>query len=139
MRKREPISKIMSDNVITLNSNDDLTTAEELFKTHQIRHIPIVQGQKVIGMLSHTDLMRVSYAETVEEFETEVDVVLNSVFTIEQVMTKNVVTIEKTNTIREVAEILAAREFHALPVVEEGELIGIVTTTDLIQFLLKQY
>ncbi|CAL2085068.1 CBS domain-containing protein [Tenacibaculum sp. 190524A05c] len=139
MRKREPISKIMSDNVITLNSNDDLTTAEELFKTHQIRHIPIVQGQKVIGMLSHTDLMRVSYAETVEEFETEVDVVLNSVFTIEQVMTKNVVTIEKNNTIREVAEILAAREFHALPVVEEGELIGIVTTTDLIQFLLKQY
>lgn len=139
MRKREPISKIMSDNVITLNSNDDLTTAEELFKTHQIRHIPIVQGQKVIGMLSHTDLMRVSYAETVEEFETEVDVVLNSVFTIEQVMTKNVVTIEKNNTIREVAEILAAREFHALAVVEEGELIGIVTTTDLIQFLLKQY
>lgn len=139
MRKREPIAKIMSDNVITLNSTDDLTTAEELFKLHQIRHIPVVQGQKVIGMLSHTDLMRVSYAETVEEYETEVDVVLNSTFTIEQVMTKNVVTVQAKDTIREVAEILSEREFHALPVVSDTELVGIVTTTDLIKFLLDQY
>ncbi|MCH2034666.1 MAG: CBS domain-containing protein [Tenacibaculum sp.] len=139
MRKREPIAKIMSDNVITLNSTDDLTTAEELFKLHQIRHIPVVQGQKVIGMLSHTDLMRVSYAETVEEYETEVDVVLNSTFTIEQVMTKNVVTVKAKDTIREVAEILSEREFHALPVVSDTELVGIVTTTDLIKFLLDQY
>lgn len=139
MRKREPIAKIMSDNVITLNSTDDLTTAEELFKLHQIRHIPVVQGQKVIGMLSHTDLMRVSYAETVEEYETEVDVVLNSTFTIEQVMTKNVVSVQAKDTIREVAEILSEREFHALPVVSDTELVGIVTTTDLIKLLLDQY
>lgn len=139
MKKRTPVSKIMSTDLVTLNSKDDLTTAEELFKLHQIRHIPIVQGEEIIGMLSHTDLMKVSYAETIEAYETEVDIVLNSIFTIEQVMTKNVVTVQVSDTIREVAEILASREFHALPVVENDELVGIVTTTDLIQYLLEQY
>ena len=133
-----PITVIMTDNPITLNSDDDLTTAEELFKIHKIRHIPIVQGRKVIGMLSHTDLLRVSYKDNVEEYETEFDTVLNSEFTIEQVMTKNVAAVSTKTTIEEVAKILSKREFHALPVLEDDELIGIVTTTDLIQYLLNQ-
>ncbi|WP_442267572.1 CBS domain-containing protein [Tenacibaculum sp. ZS6-P6] len=139
MKKRTPVSKIMTSDLVTLNSIDDLTTAEELFKTHEIRHIPVVQGEEIIGMLSHTDLLRVSYAETAQEYETEVDIVLNSIFTIEQVMTKNVVTVNANDTIKEVAEILSTREFHALPVVENNVLVGIVTTTDLIKYLLEQY
>lgn len=139
MKKRTPISKIMSTDLITLNHTDDLTTAEELFKSHNIRHIPIVSGNEIIGMLSHTDLMRVSYAENTEEIETEVGIVLNSIFTIEQVMAKNVVSVSSDTTIKEVAEILATKEFHALPVVDNQKLIGIVTTTDLINFLLAQF
>lgn len=139
MKKRTPVSKIMTSDLITLNSIDDLTTAEELFKENDIRHIPVVQGEEIIGMLSQTDLLRVSYAETIQEYETEVGVVLNSIFTIEQVMTKNVVTVKATDTIKEVAEILSKREFHALPVVENNSLVGIVTTTDLIKYLLEQY
>lgn len=138
MVKNQPITVLMSDNPITLNSDDDLTTAEELFKLHKIRHIPIVQGRKVIGMLSHTDLLRVSYKDSIEEFETEFDTVLNSEFTIEQVMTKNVVAVNTKTTIAEVATILSEREFHALPVLENDELIGIITTTDLVHFLLRQ-
>lgn len=140
MKQRTPVSKIMSTNLVTLNNTDDLTSAEELFKLHEIRHIPVVSGSDVIGMLSHTDLMRVSYAENVEEYETEVGVVLNSIFTIDQVMAKNVVSIKDTDTIKEVAQILAKREFHALPVTDTNDkLVGIVTSTDLIQYLLEQY
>lgn len=140
MRKRTPISKIMTNNVITLNHTDDLTTAEELFKLHNIRHIPVVSGDEVIGMLSHVDLLRVSYAENIEEYETEVGIVLNSIFTIEQVMTKNVECVKETSTIKEVAETLATREFHALPVTDENDkLVGIVTSTDLIKYLLDLY
>lgn len=138
MKKRTPISSIMTKNLITLNFNDDLTTAEALFKNYKIRHIPVVSGDMIIGMLSHTDLMRVSYAENIEEVELEVGTVVNSLFTIEQVMTKNVVTVSSTATVREVADILASREFHALPVVDNEVLVGIVTTTDLIQYLLAQ-
>ena len=59
-------------------------------------------------------------------------------FTIEQVMVKNVVSVSSNTSIKEVAEIFATKEFHALPVVDDDVLVGIVTTTDLIKYLLKQ-
>jgi len=54
-------------------------------------------------------------------------------------MAKDVVSVTSKNTIQEVAEFLAKKEFHALPVVDDGKLKGIVTTTDLINYLLEQY
>jgi CBS domain-containing protein len=60
-------------------------------------------------------------------------------FTIKQVMKKHIVTVSTSNSIKEVAEILASKEFHALPVVDNNKLVGIVTTTDLIKYLLKQF
>lgn len=139
MKKRTPISQIMTKEVITLNKSDDLTTAEKLFKKNHIRHIPVVNGEEVIGMLSYTDLLRISFADAVYDDEEEVDTVVYNMFTIDQVMAKNLVHVNSTSTIKEVAEILAKKEFHALPVVDNKKLVGIVTTTDLINYLLEQY
>ena len=139
MKKRTPVSKIMTQNVITLNSTDDLVLAEQLFKKHNIRHIPVVSGNEIIGMLSYTDLLRISFADAVYEDEQEVDTVVYNMFTIEQVMAKNLVSVTSSTTIKEVAELLAVKEFHALPIVDDSKLIGIVTTTDLINYLLDQY
>jgi CBS domain-containing protein len=138
MKDRVPISSIMSTDIIALNRDDDLETAEMLFKRNRIRHIPVVREEVVIGMLSYTDLLRISFADAVEETETDVDTLVYNMFTIDQVMAKNIVTVNSNATIKAVAEILATQEFHALPVVDEGILVGIVTTTDLINYLLKQ-
>ena len=54
-------------------------------------------------------------------------------------MIKEVVTINSETTIKEATQILADREFHALPIVDDGILLGIVTTTDLLNYYLKQY
>ena len=54
-------------------------------------------------------------------------------------MAKTPEVISSEATVKEVAEILSKREFHALPVVDNGDLVGIVTTTDLIKYLLAQY
>lgn len=139
MKKRTPISAIMTKNVITVNSNDELETAELLFKSKNIRHIPVVTGDKVIGMLSYTDLLRISFADAVDEDEGEVDSIVYNLFTIEQVMAKNLVSVSSDTTIKEVAEILSKKEFHAIPVIDDEKLVGIVTTTDLINFLLEQF
>lgn len=139
MKKRAPVSKIMTSDVITLNQKSSLETAEMLFKKHKIRHIPVVNGDVIIGMLSYTDLLRISFADAVDESEHEVDTVVYEMFTIEQVMAKNLISVNSTTTIKEVAEILSKKEFHALPVVDNGKLKGIVTTTDLINYLLDQY
>ncbi len=139
MKRREPISAIMTTNVVTLNLTDSLETAERLFKKHKIRHIPVVNGTTIKGMLSYTDLLRISFVDGLEDEGDNVDTVIYDMFTIYQVMTKNLTTVSTDATIKDVAEILASNEFHALPVVNEGKLVGIVTTTDLIKYLLAQY
>jgi CBS domain-containing membrane protein len=139
MKQRVPVATIMTKNVVKLNVTDDLTKAESLFKKHHIRHIPVVSGNKILGMLSYTDLLRISFADAVDEDETSVDVTVYNMFSVEQVMARNLVTVSPETTIKEVAEILAFKEFHALPVCEGELLVGIVTTTDLIKYLIDQY
>jgi len=139
MKTVVPVASIMTKEVVKLNLSDDLTKAETLFKKHHIRHIPVVNGNKIIGMLSYTDLLRISFADSIEDDEDTVDTTVYNMFSVEQVMAKNLVTVSADATIKEVAEILAVREFHALPVVEGGLLVGIVTTTDLIKYLIDQY
>jgi CBS domain-containing protein len=139
MKKNIPVSSIMSQNVIKLNLTDDLTKAEQLFKKHHIRHIPVVNSNKIVGMLSYTDLLRISFADAVDDDADVVDVTVYNMFTVEQVMAKKLVTVSPDTTIKETAQILATKEFHALPVVEGQLLVGIVTTTDIIKYLLEQY
>jgi CBS domain-containing protein len=139
MKRRTPISEIMTKEVITLNHTDDLETAERLFKSKKIRHIPVVSGEQIIGMLSYTDLLRISFADAIDDDEESVDTVVYNMFTIEQVMAKNLVSVTSATLIKEVAEILSKKEFHALPVVDDNKLVGIVTTTDLINYLIEQF
>jgi CBS domain-containing protein len=128
----------MTKNVVKLNLSDDLTKAEILFKKHHIRHIPVVNGNVIIGMLSYTDLLRISFADAIED-EDDVDTTVYNMFTVEQVMAKKLVSISPETTIKEAAQILASKEFHALPVCEGDLLVGIITTTDLIKYLIDQY
>ncbi|CAM3677772.1 CBS domain-containing protein [Flavobacterium gelidilacus] len=138
MKQRVQVSTLMTKNVVKLNLQDDLTKAESLFKKNKIRHIPVVNGSKIIGMLSYTDLLRISFVDAVDEDEV-IDATVYNMFTVEQVMAKNLVTISPETTIKEAAEILSNKEFHALPVCEGDLLVGIVTTTDLIKYLIEQY
>ncbi|MDP5158320.1 MAG: CBS domain-containing protein [Flaviramulus sp.] len=132
------VEEIMSKNIIALRRNDDLERAEMLFNKYKIKHIPVVSSDVVIGMLSYSDLLKICYAETTAD-EHDVDVVVYNTFTIEQVMSKNVITINKETTVKEATQILAKGDFHALPVVDCGVLMGIITTTDLLNYYLKEY
>ncbi len=138
MKQKVPVSTIMTKNVVKLNLSDDLTKAEMLFKKHHIRHIPVVYSNKIVGMLSYTDLLRISFADAIDD-ENDVDTTVYNMFTVEQVMAKKLVSIAPDATIKEAAQILATKEFHALPVCEGDLLVGIITTTDLIKYLIDQY
>lgn len=139
MKNKVPVATIMTKHVIKLTIADDLTKAEELFKKHKIRHIPVVNSNAIIGILSYTDLLRISFVDAVDDDAEIVDTTVYNMFTVEQVMAKKVITISPETSIREAAEILSQKEFHALPVCEGNLLVGIITTTDLIKYLLNQY
>lgn len=138
MKKRVPVSQIMSTELITLDLSQSLYDAERLFKKHNIRHLPVVDGKKLIGVLSYSDLLKISYADLTEN-EENVSAVVYDMYTIQQVMAKVPISVEPETSIKEVAEVLADQSFHSIPITDGEELVGIVTTTDLLNYFLSQY
>ncbi|NND16128.1 MAG: CBS domain-containing protein [Eudoraea sp.] len=132
-----PISAIMAKDLITLKKTDGLDRAEHLFKKHRIRHIPVVDGSSIVGMLSMNDILRISFADGAYREEENVASSIYEMFTIPQLMRSTLTTVAPDNSIKEVAKIFVKSEYHSLPVVKGEELVGIVTTTDLIQYLLQ--
>jgi CBS domain-containing protein len=137
MKKRTPISKIMTEDIITVNKTQSIKEVSDIIKDKNIRHVPVVSGEKIIGMLSKVDLQKISFVNTVDS--DDLTTALYDGLNIKQVMTKDVKVAQKSDTIYEVASILSKNEFHSLPVVEQDKLVGIVTTTDLIKYLVDQY
>ena len=138
MKKREPISHIMTKSVVTVNQNDDLRKVEEKLKSNSIRHIPVVNGKEVVGIISRTDVNRLTFGALFDGQE-GVDEAILDMLSISQVMTSKPRTLPSDTIIKDVAEVFAKEDFHALPVVDQGELKGIVTTTDVIKYFLEQY
>ncbi|TDW50170.1 CBS domain protein [Flavobacterium sp. 270] len=138
MKKREPISHIMTKSVVTVNQNDDLKDVVEKLKSNSIRHIPVVNGKEVVGIISRTDINRLTFGALFEGQEGADEAILD-MLTISQVMTSKPKTVSPDAIIRDLAEIFVKEEFHALPVVDNGNLKGIVTTTDVLRYFLEQY
>ncbi|WP_281634401.1 CBS domain-containing protein [Flavobacterium luteolum] len=138
MKKREPISHIMTKTVVTADEKDDLKTVVEKLKTNTIRHIPIVKGKEVIGIISRTDINRLTFGALFEGQDNADEAILE-MLTVPQVMTSKPKTVSSDTIIRDLAEIFVKEDFHALPVVDNGELKGIVTTTDVVKYFLEQY
>lgn len=139
MKERILVSTIMAKDVITVNVTDSLTKADQLFKEHKIRHIPVVSGKHIVGILSHSDILRIA----IPDINAEGDAVVSKVYdmyTLEQVMTKNVKTLQQDDFIKTAALVFTENDFRALPIVDaENNLVGILSTTDLIKFLLAQF
>lgn len=135
MKKNQPISKVMSTKLITVHDGQPVSSLRQIFEENQVHHVPVVSGEEVVGIVTSTDFMRISFGEFGNQDAKGLDVILDHTYKMRDVMVTNPVTIPKTSTVREAAKILGASNFHALPVVEENKLIGIVTSTDLMNFL----
>ncbi len=139
MKKKESVSQIASTALITIQMGQKLSEARKLMQVNQIHHVPVVNGTKLVGLLSAVDLATLSLTSFGSDERTN-DTILDNQFSVEDVMSKNMVTIKPTSSIREAAEMLAEGHFHSLPIVDkEGNLQGLVTSTDLIRYLLSQY
>ncbi len=139
MKRREKVSAIMTTDVLTVNVSNSLKEVNELFAKEHIRHVPVVSGDKLIGILSQTDILRISFGNTFGEEQEGADEAIFDMLSINQVMKHSPATISPNDTLKEAAIILATKEFHALPVVENEKLVGIITTTDIIKYFIEQY
>ena len=139
MKKNDPISKTMSANVLSIQEGQNLSDVRNLMCEAHIHHVPIVQGKKLSGLVSFTDLMKINLVISGAD-ERTINAIIDQQFTIKDIMSTNITTIKSSDTLRHASEILARGAFHSLPVVDdEGNLVGIVTSTDLIRYLNDQY
>ena len=139
MKKKESVYQIASTALITIQVGQKLSEARKLMQVNQIHHVPVVNGTKLVGLLSAVDLASLSLTSFGSD-ERANDALLDNQFSVEDVMSKNMVTIKPTTSVREAAEMLAEGHFHSLPIVDKSDnLLGLVTSTDLIRYLLSQY
>lgn len=123
----EPLSTIMTTELITIGPEENLTKAQELLTTRRFHHLPVVEGKKLVGLITTYDLFKLSYSR--DEYGS---------IKVKEVMTSKLATLEPTDHIGTASEIFLAHLFHAIPIVLAGELKGIVTTHDLLKYSFKK-
>ncbi len=138
MNTNKQIASIMTREVVTCDINQSLKKINDLFLHHKIRHIPILAEGKLVGIMSQTDILRISFGNTFgEELEEDADEAIFDMLSINQVMKHSPITVTHDQPITDAAEIFTKKEFHALPVLENEKLVGIITTTDVIKYFLE--
>lgn len=139
MNKKTPVSEIMTTNLVVVTPNTTLDKVKELFDTHTFHHIPVAQDGLLCGIVSKIDLYRV--AHSIDLFQSKSDKEYNDrlfkSLLAEEVMSTNTIFLSPDDTLADAAELFSLNQFHALPVADEGKLLGMVTTFDLIKYAYK--
>lgn len=114
------IRQIMTKDCETVTLKDNIYEVAVLMKKHDIGFVPVVEGRRLIGVITDRDLVIRGYAEK-----------RSGSTSVEEVMTRNVETISPDATVEEAAKLMARHQIRRLPVVENGELVGVVAIGDL--------
>ena len=131
-----PIKHIMTRHLFLAHPSDSLTKAQSMFDSKQIRHLPVVENHEIVGILSLNDIMRLSFGDNWLGDGSGSSTFIENL-QVGDVMRKKPHTIHEDDSIEDAARKLRDETFHALPVVNQGGIVGIVTTTDLIDFFLE--
>lgn len=118
------VRDVMTRSLVTLEEKDDLSKADTVLGLARIRHLPVVRGDTLVGLVTHRDILRAVTAKA----ETPVRAA--------DIMTKDVRTIAPDARLAQAARQLLEQKIGCLPVVEDGRLVGLVTEADLVRFAL---
>lgn len=133
-----PISSIMTTKLYTVSTEDNLATVKEIFDTHRIHHIPVVHVRQLAGMISRRDFEH--FMGGMSHFEEDKQIGEHRLqhTKASEIMTTHLAKLEPDDRINVALEVFSKNLFHALPVVEGGELAGIVTPFDVMKALLEE-
>jgi len=123
----EPLSGIMSTKLVTISPDEPLSAVKELFSNKRIHHLPVVEDGKLIGLITTADLLWLN--KGFDEYNT---------IQVRDVMTTKLATLEPTDKIGSAAELFLLNRFHAVPIVSDHTLIGIVTSFDILKYEFKK-
>lgn len=131
--RRRKVSEIMQTELATLAPDERLDLADDVMALGRVRHMPVLQDGRVVGLVSQRDLLAASLTKVLE-FEPQQRRAFMRSVQVEEVMTRDVVSTSPETTLAEAARRMLERRIGCLPVVtEDGTLIGLVTEVDLLR------
>lgn len=137
MNLKAPVSTLMSSNLITVSSTDKLQVAKDIFGEKSLHHLPVLdEEEKLVGILSKTDYLYFIRPLDKDSNEPYLNEIRLKNYTIEEAMTSRVVSVSPNDSLESALEILTENIFHALPVLDGENLVGILTTHDILFKLL---
>ena len=132
-----PVREVMTPHPRAVQLGDKISDVRAALADGRLHHLPVLDGRRLVGIISTTDLLEFGFAP--RDSHDNVDDYLDEHFRIEQVMQTSVVTIPSNSTVRDAAEALTTGSLHAVPVVkDDGELVGIVTSTDIVSYVVSK-
>ena len=118
---------IMTRNVLTVKKGTPIYEAVELMAKNNITGIPVVEdGVKLVGILTEKDVLNLFYAHEHEKNKTVSDF-----------MTQSAVHFDRNTDLRDICDCLKNSNFRRVPVTSRGEVVGIVSRADIIQYILQ--
>jgi CBS domain-containing protein len=121
------VGELMTRDLVTLKETQNLALADELLRLHRIRHLPVVRQGKLVGLITHRDLLRASAQRRGDPSQQPLWV--------SDVMVRDVRTVRPELPLREAVGLMLDNKFGCLPVVgTDGTLVGILTEADLVRY-----
>ncbi|MCA9918683.1 MAG: CBS domain-containing protein [Anaerolineales bacterium] len=130
------VKRRMSTPVITVPPDMTLPDCLKLMQNERIRRTPVVANGRLIGIVSDKDLLNASPSDATSLSVWEISYLVNKI-KVNDVMTKEVLTVEENMPIEEAARMMVDNKVGGLPVMSNGELVGLITETDLFKILLE--
>lgn len=120
----------MTKSPYTISANASITDAVALMREKNLKRIPVVDSDKVVGILTQNDVQKVSPTKATSLSIFEINYLLSKT-SVKDAMTKNPITIDEDNLLEEAAVLMRQNRIGTLPVVESGKLVGIITESDI--------
>lgn len=129
------VGDVMSRHLQTLDASDDLDLAEMIMRLEGIRHLPVMSLGRLVGLISHRDVLR-AQTSAFEEADEPTRRGLSLRVKVREVMQERTITISPRGSLLEAARLMREHKIGSLPVLEDEELVGILTETDLLEVLI---
>lgn len=139
MLQNRPISEIMTEDLQVVEKHKELHNVVDILTEYSVQHVPIVEEGRLVGLVSAGDIMEYSMDVLSKRFGQPPDNSKIKHAKIEEIMQTDLITLSTRSTVLAAAEILSRGDIHSVPIIDDQEnLVGIVTSSDLINFLTNQ-
>jgi CBS domain-containing protein len=130
------VKEMMTTEVFTLGCEHVLTLADDLMSFERIRHLPVLEEGRVVGVVSQRDLFRASLAAALG-YRPRAHRMLQRTIRVTEVMSAPAITVSPEAMVTEAARVMIEQKIGCLPVVEGETLVGIITETDILRYVVS--